>query len=300
MHPEQQYLNTLHEILTYGERVENRTGVDTLRLLGVMHRYDFKHGFPLFTTKRTWFKGIAHELLWFLSGSTNIKYLVDNGVNIWNEDAYRHYEYSGPVGNISMEDFLRNVRDEPGGLWDAGDVGPIYGSQWRYWHMIEDSGVPGKCDQIRSLIDGLRHNPASRRHILTAWNPPDIPTMALPPCHVLSQYSISNGKLWCHMYQRSCDMPLGVPFNVASYALLTHILAHVCDLEPGGLIHTMHDCHIYVNQIDGVQKQLTRDPLPFPVLGISNITKDIDQIKYEHLSIKNYKHHGKIDMPLST
>mgnify|MGYP001604968569 FL=1 len=223
MHPEQQYLDSLRDILSDGEKVPNRTGVDTYRLLGLTHRYNFKDGFPLFTTKKVWMKGIVHELLWFLSGSTNIKYLVDNGVNIWNDDAYRYYK--GHLEEyLDKDTWLEKIKKDE---INYGDLGPVYGKQWRCFEGGNDvPGDPSVVDQIEKLTYSLKNNPTSRRHILTAWNPAEIEDMALPACHVLSQFTIMNGnKLWCQMYQRSCDMMLGVPFNVASYSLLTYMLA---------------------------------------------------------------------------
>jgi thymidylate synthase len=298
-HPESQYLQTLGFLTACGERVPNRTGVDTLRTLGVMHRYDFKYGFPLFTTKRVWMKGVTHELLWFLSGSTNIKYLVDNGVNIWNDDAYRHYlkQHStglvGPTSPFSKEEFIENVKTQKGTT--LGQLGPVYGKQWRNYNGDQEDG-----DQVIELIHNLRTNPSSRRHILNAWHPIEVNYCALPPCHVMSQYTIVKGKLWCHMYQRSCDVFLGVPFNVASYSLLTYMLAQVCGLEPGGFIHTMHDCHIYENHIDAAKEQLTREPKPFPTLLLNPDVDNIDNFCYHDITLLNYDPHPTIKAELNT
>jgi thymidylate synthase len=305
-HPEYQYLDTLAEIINDGEVCENRTRVSTRRILGVTHRYNFKYGFPLFTTKRVWWKGIAHELLWFLKGSTNIKYLVDNDVNIWNDDAYNYYlkKTKNHYGFLrqcpdTKEQFIERIKTQStlNDEYTYGDLGPVYGQQWRNW---QGSDLSFAWDQIQNLIDNLKNNPTSRRHIVSAWNPGEIDNMALPPCHILSQYSISDNKLWCHVYQRSCDMPLGVPFNVASYSLLTYIIAHIVGIEPGGLIWTGHDVHIYENQIDGIKELLQRKPLPFPKLLIKNNITDIDDFTYEDFEINNYKHHPAIHFPLST
>lgn len=298
-HPEYQYLNTLQEILDYGERVPNRTGVDTIRLLGVTHRYNFEDGFPLLTTKKVWFKGVAHELLWFLSGSTNIKYLVDNGVNIWNDDAYRHCIGQTTASNPpSKEEWLERLKS---GETNLGEIGPVYGKQWRRWqtNTIYKDTVVVK-DQVENLVHSLKNNPSSRRHILSAWNVADIELMGLPPCHVMSQYTISNGKLWCHMYQRSCDMFLGVPFNIASYSLLTYMLAHVCGLEPGGFIWTGHDVHCYEPHISAIKEQLQRTPYEFPQLELNSEIKNIDDFKYGDFKIVGYKHHPPIKAPLIT
>lgn len=312
---EHQYLALLEKIVREGVRKENRTGVDTIGILGTQSRYDLNKGFPLFTTKKVFFKAIVHELLWFLSGDRNIKYLVDNGVNIWNGDAYRRYkewfDYGPP---LSEEDFIQAVKggeefeNSKGWTLKAGDLGPCYGTQWKKWkydyHVTTWDGhkVLGYkfFDQIENLVDGLKNNPDSRRHILSAWNVPLIGKMALPPCHVMSQYSVVDSVLHSHMYQRSMDTALGCPFNVASYALLTHMLAQVCGYKVGEFIHTAHDSHIYVNQIDGIKEQLNRQPYAAPKLWLNSEIKNIDDFKFEDIKIKNYKHHPKIFMPLST
>ena len=300
-HPEYQYLETLQTILDEGERVPNRTGTDTLRILGVQHRYNFDDGFPLLTTKRVWMKGVVHELLWFLKGSSNIKYLVDNGVNIWNDDAYKKYlrESEGERPIYPQDEWLEFVK--AGSTF--GELGPVYGTQWRKWTSpaVGYDDVPVETDQIANLVYNLKNNPASRRHIISAWKVDEIDQMGLPSCHVMSQYTITNdNKLWCHMYQRSCDVPLGGPFNIASYCLLTYMLAQVCDLEPGGFIHSIHDTHIYVDQISGVTEQLTREPYPFPKLVLNPDIKNIDDFTYDDIKIVGYKCHEKIKMPLST
>lgn len=299
MTSEQEYLTLLQRILDEGKRVPNRTGTDTIRILGTQSRYDLTKGFPLFTTKKVWFKGVVHELLWMLSGSTNIKYLVDNGVNIWNDDAYRHY-----IGQVGASDpidgdvWLTRLK---GGETYFGRLGPVYGKQWRKWQtntICEDRVIVR--DQVADLVRSLKVNPASRRHILSAWNVADVPYMGLPPCHVMSQYTVDDGLLHCHMYQRSADFALGIPFNVASYALLTHILAQVCELKAGVFIHTVHDAHIYVNQVDGIKEQLTRKPFPLPTLTLNPDIKNIDDFKYDDIKVIDYKCHSKISMPLST
>ena len=315
MHQEYQYLDTLKELLENGERVPNRTGVDTLRVLGVQHRYDFDKGFPLLTTKRVWMKGVTHELLWFLKGSTNIRYLVENGVNIWTDDAYRHYCNFMKKQDLTIYDKEKFVEDiisgravELGG-YSLGELGPVYGKQWRNWGSVKIE-VPGPgrsvdhkveiVDQVANLVSSLKNNPSSRRHILSAWNVPEIDKMSLPPCHVMSQYTISKGKLWCQMYQRSCDTFLGVPFNIASYALLTHMLAQVCDLEPGGLIWSGHDVHVYENHISAVKEQLEREPKPFPKLVLNSEVDDIDKFAYDDIVIKGYSPHKSIKAELNT
>jgi len=307
-HAEYQYLNTLRDIIDNGERVPNRTGVDTLRVLGVQHRYNFDDGFPLLTTKRVWMKGVIVELLWMLSGSQNIKFMVDNGVNIWTDDAYRHYKqvlteqgFDEPLSKGDFAEAIKNpslgIKDPRPAYYELGDLGPVYGSQWRAW----PSGIDGfMIDQMNVLTNNLIKKPASRRHILSAWNVADVDNMGLPPCHVMSQYTITNdNKLWCHMYQRSCDMFLGVPFNIASYSLLTHMIAKACGLEPGGFIHTMHDTHIYVNHLEAVQEQLERTPREFPTLRLSDGVEDMDSWQLPDITVEGYNPWPKIKAQLN-
>lgn len=301
-HPEYQYITTLDTILKYGERVPNRTGVDTLRVLGVTHRYDFEDGFPLLTTKKVWMKGVVHELLWFLKGETNIKYLVDNGVNIWTDDAYRKYKEK-TKGECTKKEFVECVKSEVQmNDYVYGDLGPVYGTQWRKWTSpaVGYDDTPVETDQIANLIHNLKNNPGSRRHILSAWKVDEVDQMGLPPCHVMSQFTIFKGKLWCQMYQRSCDMFLGVPFNIASYALLTHMIAQVVGIPAGGFIHAMHDTHIYENHIDAVQEQLKREPLPFSKLVLNPEVDDIDKFTYDDISVEGYVSHEKIKAELNT
>lgn len=304
IHPENQYLNALGMILEDGEEVSNRTDTSTYRLLGLNMRFDFKNGFPLLTTKKVWFKGIVHELLWFLKGDTNIKYLLDNNVNIWNEDCWKYLKrtWNKDIKGEAFEDtkistpekWLTLVKDleSPGSLTD---LGPVYGKQWKAW----TSEKP--IDQITNLIHGLKTNPYSRRHILSAWNVADLEQMALPPCHLLSQFSIVDGdKLWCQLYQRSADMFLGVPFNIASYSLLTHMLAQVIGLKPGGFIWTGHDCHLYTSHVNAVLEQIKRVPKPFPSLVLNSNINNIDDFKYEDIQILNYDHHLDLKVNLVT
>jgi len=321
-HPEHQYLNTLLEIIENGERVSNRTGVDTLRLLGVTHRYNFEDGFPLLTTKKVWFKGVVHELLWFLSGSTNIKYLVDNGVNIWNDDAYRHYLKNPPHPSgepFTKHEFVAYMRagtalpgEKPKPLPGMGEIGKVYGAQWRKWKTgtyaqgdvefkkVFPNGVSFQIDQIANLVENLKNNPSSRRHILSAWNVADIDQCALPPCHYAALFSVSGNKLHCAFNMRSVDVPLGLPFNIASYALLTHLIAHVTGYEAGSVTWWGWDVHVYENQIDGVKEQLKREPHPFPKLWLNPDVKNIDDFTYDDIKIVDYKCHSVIKMPLST
>ncbi|MEN5364191.1 thymidylate synthase [Brevundimonas intermedia] len=235
-HPERQYLNLLRDILDKGVRRDDRTGTGTLGVFGRQMRFDLSKGFPVLTTKKLHLRSIIVELLWFLRGETNIAYLTDNGVRIWDEWA------------------------------DAdGELGPVYGKQWRSWTAPDGRVI----DQIEKLVHGLKTNPNSRRHIVTAWNPADVDDMALPPCHCLFQFFVADGKLSCQLYQRSADVFLGVPFNIASYALLTMMLAQVVGLEPGDFVHTFGDAHLYLNHLDQAELQLTREPLPLPVMHIA-------------------------------
>ncbi|WP_312219183.1 thymidylate synthase [Brevundimonas sp.] len=236
-HPEWQYLNLLRDILDNGVRRDDRTGTGTLGVFGRQMRFDLSKGFPLLTTKKLHTRSIFVELLWFLRGETNIAWLKDNGVSIWDEWA------------------------------DAnGDLGPVYGKQWRSWAAPNGASI----DQIQKLVHGLKTNPNSRRHIVSAWNPADVDDMALPPCHCLFQFFVADGKLSCQLYQRSADVFLGVPFNIASYALLTHMLARVVGLEPGDFVHTFGDAHLYLNHLEQAELQLSRAPLPLPTLTVAD------------------------------
>jgi thymidylate synthase len=240
---------------------EDRTGTGTISSFGYQMRFNLSEGFPLLTTKKLHIKSIIHELLWFLKGDTNIKYLTDNGVRIWNEWA-----------------------DE------EGNLGPVYGHQWRSWTSADGKTV----DQITELIAQIKNNPDSRRLLVNAWNVGEIDKMALPPCHCLFQFYVANGRLSCQLYQRSADIFLGVPFNIASYALLTYMVAHVCDLEPGDFIHTFGDAHIYKNHIEQVKLQMEREPRPLPNLIINPDVKDIFEFKFEDFSLENYDPHPHI------
>ncbi len=257
----QAYLDLCQRILEEGVKKEDRTGVGTLSVFGHQMRFDLRAGFPLMTTKKLYTRSIIYELLWFLRGDTTIHYLHDHNVHIWDEWA------------------------------DAeGNLGPIYGKQWRSFQ-----GADGKTvDQIQWVIDEIRRNPNSRRLIVSAWNPPEIEDMALPPCHCLFQFYVSNGQLSCQLYQRSADTFLGVPFNIASYALLTHMIAHVTGLQPGEFIHTLGDAHLYLNHIDQVKLQLTREPLPLPTLELNPEVRSIFDFTFQDIKILNYQAHPNI------
>ncbi len=260
------YLSLLQHIMENGVLKSDRTGTGTKSVFGYQMRFDLSKGFPVLTTKKLHLRSIIHELLWFIKGDTNIKYLNDNGVTIWNEWADSN-----------------------------GDLGPVYGGQWRSWR-----GADGKTvDQLSALIDGIKKNPDSRRHIISAWNVGELDKMALPPCHAMVQFYVANGKLSCQLYQRSADVFLGVPFNIASYTLFTMIVAQVCDLSPGEFIHTFGDAHIYTNHFDQVALQLSREPRALPQMVINKEVKSIFDFKYEDFVLTGYDPHPGIKAPIA-
>lgn len=261
-----QYKDLLQHIIDNGTKKEDRTGTGTISVFGYQMRFDLSEGFPCVTTKKLHLRSIIHELLWFLKGETNIKYLKDNGVSIWDEWA-----------------------DE------NGNLGPVYGSQWRSW----PDGNGGTIDQITKLVDQLKNNPDSRRHIVSAWNVADVENMALPPCHTLFQFYVADGKLSCQLYQRSADTFLGVPFNIASYALLTMMLAQVCDLEPGDFVHTFGDAHLYSNHLEQTEQLLSREPRPLPTMKINPEVTNLFDFKYEDFELINYDPHPHIKAPVA-
>jgi len=256
-----QYLDLLDTILKYGVKKTDRTGTGTISYFGYQMRFDLAEGFPLLTTKKVHLKSIIYELLWFLKGDTNVKYLQDHGVRIWNEWA------------------------DPN-----GDLGPIYGYQWRHWRTPDGKEI----DQIANIVNALKNNPDSRRHIVSAWNPADVDDMALPPCHTMFQFYVADGRLSCQLYQRSGDSFLGVPFNIASYALLTMMMAQVCGYKPGVFVHTLGDAHIYLNHLEQVNTQLQRTPYPLPTMRINPDVKDIFSFQYEDFTLENYQCHPTI------
>ena len=260
------YLSLLEHIMLNGTLKSDRTGTGTKSVFGYQMRFDLQDGFPLLTTKKVHLKSIIHELLWFIAGDTNIKYLNDNGVTIWDEWA-----------------------DE------NGELGPVYGRQWRSWETTDGR----KVDQLNALIEAIKRNPDSRRHIITAWNPGEVDKMALPPCHAMFQFYVAEGKLSCQLYQRSADVFLGVPFNIASYALLTLMVAQVCGLKPGEFIHTLGDAHIYSNHFEQVALQLSREPRPMPVMKINPNVTSIFGFKYEDFQLEGYNPHPSIKAPIA-
>lgn len=276
-------------ILEHGEDRPDRTGTGTRSVFGYQTRYDLREGFPLLTTKKMYLRPIAEELLWFIKGDTNIKYLVDRNVKIWNEWPYEDFKKSEDFNGETLEEFVEKIKNDDEFAKKHGNLGPVYGAQWRNFN---NEGT----DQLMKLIDSLKNNPLSRRHIISAWNPSQVDEMALPPCHTLMQFYVSSDQkyLSCQLYQRSADTFLGVPFNIASYALLTCMLAQVCGYEPKEFIHTIGDAHIYKNHFDVVKTQIEREPLPLPHLVLN---KDIDNLfdfKIEDIKLEGYQSHGPL------
>lgn len=312
------YLDLVNRVLTEGKPKKNRTGIDTIGIFGAQARFDLADGFPLLTTKKVFFKGIVHELLWFISGSTNIKYLVDNGVHIWDDWAYQRYlkfiskfvvvgESDKPT--LSQADFIHRIKtvDEFAKIW--GDLGMgTYGGMWRAFPFYNDyetvASAEGRetldtVDQLKKVIEKLKTNPDDRRLIVSAWHPHWVDHCALPPCHVLFHFNtelLSDGrrKLNCLLYQRSCDLFLGVPFNIASYALLTHMVAHCVGMVPGEFIHTYGDLHLYVNHVEQARLQATRDPYPSPTLALNLAKRDIFHFNYDDIQLIGYQSHPAI------
>ena len=260
------YLDLMRHVSEQGTLKADRTGTGTRSVFGWQMRFDLASGFPMLTTKKLHLKSIIHELLWFLQGDTNIRYLKENGVRIWDEWA-----------------------DE------NGDLGPVYGHQWRHWAAADGREI----DQITALVDGLKRNPDSRRHIVTAWNPADVERMALPPCHALFQFYVADGRLSCQLYQRSADIFLGVPFNIASYALLTLMLAQVCGYRPGDFVHTLGDAHLYSNHLEQVREQLTREPRALPTMRLNPEVKDIFAFRFEDFTLEGYAPQPHIAAPVA-
>lgn len=284
-----QYLDMCRYILEHGEDRPDRTGTGTRSVFGYQTRYDLREGFPLLTTKKMYLRPIAEELLWFIKGDTNIKYLVDRNVKIWNEWPYEDFKKSEDFNGETLEEFVEKIKNDDEFAKKHGNLGPVYGAQWRNFN---NEGT----DQLMKLIDSLKNNPFSRRHIISAWNPSQVDEMALPPCHTLMQFYVSSDQkyLSCQLYQRSADTFLGVPFNIASYALLTCILAQVCGYEPKEFIHTIGDAHIYKDHFDVVKTQIEREPLPLPHLVLN---KDIDNLfdfKIEDIKLEGYQSYGPL------
>jgi thymidylate synthase len=292
---EQQYLEIIRKLLRAGNKKQDRTGVGTLSLFGFQMRFDLQNGFPLLTTKHVFWRGVVEKLLWFIRGSTNAKELSDKNVNIWNENASRKY-----LDSIGLAD-----REE-------GDLGPVYGFQWRHYGAKYDSSksdyTTQGVDQLRNVIEKIMKTPNDRRIIISSWNPPDIPLMALPPCHCFVQFYCHDNKLSCQLYQRSADVGLGIPFNIVSYSLLTLILAKATGMVAGEFIHTLGDTHIYSNHVNGLTQQIERIPYPFPEVcikkdifsnDVDQILKNIESLTFEDFELKNYIYHPKILLPFA-
>lgn len=288
------YHDLLQTILDSGNDRGDRTGTGTRSCFGLQFRHNLQEGFPLLTTKKMSWKPIIIELLWFLKGDTNIKYLLENGVHIWSADAHRAYNKANPNDKIeTVKEFEEECLTTPGFMNRWGDLGPIYGKQWCSWEYIDYEGGGHYrtiyIDQIKNVIESIRKNPEGRRHIVTAWNPSEIDSMALPPCHVIFQFYINNNQLSCHMYQRSADTFLGVPFNIASYALLTHIIAAQCSLDVGELIISFGDVHVYRNHFSPITEQLSRNPVKLPTLSMGmRAVVDINDYAYEDFVLEGY------------
>lgn len=274
-----QYLDLCRHILNNGHKKEDRTGTGTISVFGYQMHFDLSEGFPLLTTKKVYLKAIIHELLWFISGSTNIKYLVDNDVRIWNEWPYEIYKKSSEFKGESQDEFVKKIKNDNEFAKKWGNLGPVYGKQWRDFNGV---------DQLKNLIEEIKQNPTSRRLIISAWNPAEVKDMALPPCHAFMQFYVSDNKLSCQLYQRSADVFLGVPFNIASYALFTMMIAQVCGLECGEFVHTLGDAHIYLNHIEQINLQLTRTPRKLPKMVINKDVKSIFDFKYEDFKLEEY------------
>jgi thymidylate synthase len=302
-----QYLDLLEDIKSNGVRKSDRTGVGTISVFGRQLRFDLSEGFPAMTTKKLFMRGIIHELIWFLKGSSNIKYLVDNDVHIWDDWPYKHYliKQGEEVPDSNSEDwkkgimqFTERIRNDAKFAARWGELGPVYGYQWRNWPSPDGKHI----DQIAQAINSIKSNPDSRRIIVSAWNVADVDEMAkagLPPCHLLFQFYVSNGKLSCQMYQRSADTFLGVPFNIASYALLTMMMAQVCGLEAGDLVHTFGDTHLYLNHLQQVDLQLSRRPKKLPKMKINPAVKKIESFSIDDFELIGYEPHPAIPAPIA-
>ncbi|SDB90845.1 thymidylate synthase [Pelagirhabdus alkalitolerans] len=311
------YLELCKQVLSDGHQKGDRTGTGTHSLFGAQMRFNLQDGFPLLTTKKVNFKLIASELIWFIRGDTNIQFLLKHGNNIWNEWAFEKWvkssEYTGSdmtdFGRRRLEDddfdarykeemeyFKTRILEDDAFAEKYGDLGSVYGKQWRNWETSRGETI----DQLKNVVESIKHNPNSRRHIVTAWNPEDVPSnMALPPCHAMFQFYVADNKLSCQLYQRSADLFLGVPFNIASYALLTHLIAHECGLEVGEFVHTLGDVHIYNNHVDQVQLQLSRKPYPLPSIKINDTFHSVFDLSIDDVELVNYQSHPGIKAPIA-
>lgn len=313
---EQNYLDLCRKVLNEGVEKGDRTGTGTKSLFGYQMRFDLQKGFPLLTTKRVPFNLIKSELLWFLKGDTNIKFLLQHNNHIWDEWAFERFVksdvYTGPdmtdfglratkdevfneIYQIEKSKFCQKILEDDAFAEKFGDLGNVYGSQWRHWQTRNGETI----DQIKDVIEMIKHSPDSRRLIVSAWNPEDVPTMALPPCHSLFQFYVADGKLSCQLYQRSADIFLGVPFNIASYALLTHLIAHETGLEVGEFVHTLGDAHIYNNHVEQVNEQLSREVREFPTLVLNLEKLSVFDFEMDDITLENYHPHPTIKAPIA-
>jgi thymidylate synthase len=280
-----QYHDLVEHVFNNGHQKDDRTNTGTISTFGYQMRFDLKEGFPLLTTKKVFYKAIIYELLWFIKGDTNIKYLVDHGVKIWNEWPYENFKKHSSYQGETLEEYVNKIKTDANFAREHGDLGPVYGAQWRNFNGV---------DQLAQVINLIKHQPESRRMILSAWNPAEINNMALPPCHTLIQFYVSNQKLSLQLYQRSGDIFLGIPFNIASYALLLEMVAQVTNLEVGEFVHTIGDAHIYINHIDQLKLQLKREIRPLPTLKLNPNIKDLEDFTFEDIEIIGYDPHPPI------
>ena len=289
-----QYHELMDRVLREGIDKSDRTGTGTRSVFGHQMRFDLAEGFPMVTTKKLHLKSILHELIWFISGDTNIRYLCQNGVRIWDDWPFATFSKSADYDGIDMKEFAARIAADADFAAKWGDLGPVYGYQWRFW-----PGPNGPVDQLRDVLEGIRRNPDGRRHIVSAWNPGYIDQMALPPCHAFFQFYVVDGKLSCQLYQRSADIFLGVPFNIASYALLIHMMAQDLGLEVGDFVHTLGDAHIYSNHMDQVRLQLSREPRALPTLKLNPSVTSLFDFRYEDVELVGYDSHPHIPAPVA-
>ena len=283
------YNDLIHRVLAEGVHKEDRTGTGTLSVFGHQMRFDLQAGFQMMTTKKLHLKSILHELIWFIRGETNIRYLCQNGVRIWDDWPYAKYKASGDFQGEDIRAFAARIAEDAAFAEKWGELGPVYGHKWRSW-----PGPNGAVDQLKQVLEDLRQNPDSRRHIVSAWNPGYIDQMALPPCHAFFQFYVAEGKLSCQLYQRSADIFLGVPFNIASYALLVHFMAHDLGLEVGDFVHTLGDAHIYSNHLDQVKLQISREPRTLPTLWLNPDVRSLFDFTYDDVRLEGYDPHPHI------
>ena len=284
------YLDLIKLVKNNGSPKEDRTKTGTISIFGSQERYNLENEFPIITTKKVNFDAVVHELLWFIKGDTNIKYLVDNNVKIWNEWPYENFKKSSSFKNETIDEFIEKIKHDNEFAKKWGDLGPVYGKQWNNFNGI---------NQLKKVIKEIKDNPSSRRLIVSSWNPNEIENMLLPPCHCFFQFYVNKNKLSCQLYQRSADLFLGVPFNISSYSLLTYMVAQACDLEPYEFIHTIGDCHIYTNHLESIDEQLSRDVKKLPKIELNKNIKNLYDFKFEDIKLINYDFHPFIKAKVS-